>query len=106
MFVAVVVLFGDVRGTAAQSGESIEPAAPLNVQVVAEGDGSLTVAWDVPELEEGQLSASAYRVLLRLAISEPGAQPQRWRWFYWPDRDVGGGCSSGPGLGVDPKGLV
>ena len=91
VFVAAVGLFGMSSGVAAQAGELLEPFAPVNVRVVAEADGAVTVAWDVLEAEEGRLPASGYQVLLRQVITDLGAQPDPGRswWVYWPDRDMG-----------------
>ena len=62
----------------------------MNVRVLAEGHGSVTIGWDVPAAEVGQPSASGYRVYFREAIIEPGVQPDlRRSWSFWPDRDVG-----------------
>ena len=56
------------------------PAAPTNVRLVAEGDGSVTVGWDAPEAEEGRSLPRGYQVLYRLAASEPGSRPTDAGW--------------------------
>ena len=89
VLMAGLVLLGGVREATAQSDGSMEPPPPVKLRVVAEGDGSVTVGWDVSEVEEGRLSASGYRFLYRLAAPEPGAQPTNEGWYYRPGDDVG-----------------
>ncbi|MDE0289260.1 MAG: fibronectin type III domain-containing protein [bacterium] len=82
----------------------MEPFATVNVRVVAEAYGSVTVAWDVPEAEEGRPSPAGYRVFFRQVIVEPETQPHPWRsWFYWPDRDVGPDAGEARVWDLDPN---
>ena len=90
VFVAAVGLFGMSSGVAAQASDPLEPFAPVNVRVVAEANGAVTVGWDVPEAEGTRLSPSGYRVLYRRLFTDPGSQPPGWgSWFYPPGGDVG-----------------
>ncbi|MYB43919.1 MAG: hypothetical protein F4X74_03120 [Acidimicrobiia bacterium] len=85
-------------GAAAQADDPESPAAPVNVRVVAEADGSVTVGWDVPG---GRPKADGYRVHYRLAAIEGGAQPVQARWWsYRSAGDVGPDNRQGrvPGL--------
>ena len=85
--VAAVGLFGVGLAAGAQEGEPLEPFAPVNVRVVAEVDGSVTVAWDV---RGGGPEAHGYRVYYRRAAVESGAQPVQARWWsYRYAGDVG-----------------
>ncbi|MCY4368250.1 MAG: fibronectin type III domain-containing protein [bacterium] len=88
-----------VSGSAgAQSGETAQPAAPTNVRVVAESRGSVTVAWDAPEPQDGRPSPGGYRVLYRLAASEPGADPSPPS--FWHFRSFGAGARQGRVTGL------
>ena len=89
---AVAVGVSIMSGPAgAQSGESAS-GAPTNVRVVAEGRGSVTVAWDAPVPEEGRPPPRGYRVFYRLAASEPGTDPEVTSGWYHPIWDsVGAG---------------
>ncbi|MDE0139502.1 MAG: fibronectin type III domain-containing protein [bacterium] len=80
-------MFGLSSGAAAESDESEGPARPVNVRVVAGGEGSVTVAWDVPE---GRPDPDGYQVYYRLAAAESGSQPveAHW-WYYWDESYVG-----------------
>ena len=87
--VAVVALVCVGSSVAAQSSDTLPPPAPVNVRVVAEANGSVTVGWDVPEAGEGQMSPSGYRVFYRRAITDPGAQPHgSGSWTYLLHGDV------------------
>lgn len=95
MALAVLGTFGTA---AAQSGESSQPAGPRDVRVVAEGRGSVTVAWGAPAPEEGRPSPEGYRVLYRPAASEPGSEPNRSGW--WGAPDFGGDAREGRVTGL------
>ena len=60
------------------------PAAPTNIGVVAEGDGSVTVGWDAPEAEEGRPPPTGYHILYREAANDPGSEPNLAGWFSSP----------------------
>ena len=74
-------------GAAAQSDEPEKPARPVNVRIVRQTDGSVTVGWDVPE---GRPKSDGYLVIYRLASPEAGTQPvdARW-WSYQHESEVG-----------------
>ena len=73
-------------GIAAQSDDPAPTGLPINVRVVGEGDGSVTVAWDAPKAEAGWALPTGYRVLYRLMAPEPGSQPMvTRRWKYGED---------------------
>lgn len=79
LLVIAAVMFAWSSGAAAQSDEPEKPARPVNVRVVRQTDGSVTVAWDVPE---GRPKADGYRVYYRLAAPESGSQPVESHWWY------------------------
>lgn len=62
-------------------GELDPPAAPTNVRVVAEGDGSVTIGWEAPEAEEGRSLPPGYLIWHRIAATDPGAEPHSGSWF-------------------------
>ena len=80
VFVVAAVMFVSSSGAAAQSDEPEKPARPVNIRVVTEAAGSVTVAWDVPE---GQPKAEGYQVVYRLAAPDAGTQPGHARWWTY-----------------------
>ena len=73
-------MFASSSGAAAQSDEPEKPARPVNVRVVRQTDGSVTVAWDVPP---GRPKAGGYTVVYRLSAAEAGTQPAEARWWSY-----------------------
>ncbi len=94
----IATVFAATSGASAQADDPESPAAPVNLRVVAEADGSVTVGWDVPG---GRPKADSYRVYYRRAAVEGGAQPVEARWWsYKSSGDVGPDSRQGrvPGL--------
>lgn len=87
VFVVAAVMFVSSSGAAAQSDEPEKPARPVNIRVVTEAAGPVTVAWDVPE---GQPKAEGYQVVYRLVAPDAGTQPGHPRWWtYQHETEVG-----------------
>ncbi|MDE0138636.1 MAG: fibronectin type III domain-containing protein [bacterium] len=87
LFVAAAVMFASSSGASAQSDESEKPARPVNIRVVRQTDGSVTLAWDVPS---GRPKADGYTVVYRPSAAEAGAQPAETRWWsYQHESQVG-----------------
>ncbi len=81
LFVTAAAMFASSEA-AAQSDEPEKPARPVNVRVVNQADGSVTVAWDVPP---GRPKADGYTVVYRLSAAEAGAHPAEARWWSFQD---------------------
>lgn len=82
LFVVAAVMLMSSSGAAAQPDEPEKPARPVNVRVVRQTDGSVTVAWDVPP---GRPKADGYTVVYRLSAAEAGAHPAEARWWSFQD---------------------
>ena len=80
LFATAAVMFASSSGASAQSDEPEKPARPVDVRVVRQTEGSVTVAWDVPS---GRPKADGYTVLYRLSAAEAGAQPAEARWWSY-----------------------
>ena len=65
------------------AGRSVLPpaAAPTNLRVVDEGDGSVTIGWDPPDPRRGRSAPGSYQVLYRRMAFEPGSRPSPWLWL-------------------------
>ena len=70
----IAVTFVAPVGATAQSTLS-PPGPPVNLRLVAVGDGSATVSWDAPEATDGQAAPTGYQVPYREIATEPGSQP-------------------------------